>query len=111
MSFQGTLSNADVFKKIVFAVGDLVENGNLECTADGISLQAMDGGHVSLVSLFLSSHSFDNFACSNDISLGINFTALSKVLKCSKPKDALTFEAAQNTYVSNLSSHSIFTDH
>jgi len=56
--FECTLEQGDILKKVIGAVGDLVENANFDCTEEGIALQAMDSSHVSLVSLFLGSEGF-----------------------------------------------------
>merc|ERR1712194_929939 len=48
----------------------------------GISLQAMDSSHVSLVGLLLRADGFDHFRCDRNISLGINLGSMGKVLKC-----------------------------
>ncbi|ETO20401.1 hypothetical protein RFI_16813 [Reticulomyxa filosa] len=89
MAFEATLGQGEIFKKIIFAIVDLVQDGNFECDSDGIRLQAMDTSHVSLVSLFLNKDSFDNYKCETPITLGINFQSLTKVLKCSKMDDSL----------------------
>ena len=88
--FEATFEEGDVFKKLIAAIGDLVKDANLDCSEEGIRLQAMDSSHVSLVNLFLSTQSFAAFECDHNHTLGINFAALNKLLKCSKPKDSIT---------------------
>ena len=88
--FEATLEQGDVFKKIIGAIGDLVQDANFECDAEGMRLQAMDSSHVSLVSLWLAKDAFSNFQCDKPCSLGINFASLAKVLKLSKANDSLT---------------------
>ena len=56
----------------VDSIKDLVTDTNLECSATGIMLQAMDSSHVALVSLTLKSDGFDMFRCDRNISLGLN---------------------------------------
>lgn len=70
--FEARIQEGATLKKVVEAIKDLVENGNLECSDKGITLQAMDSSHVSLVALQLKSEGFDNYRCDRNISLGLN---------------------------------------
>ena len=56
----------------VDSIKELVTDTNLECSATGIMLQAMDSSHVALVSLSLKTEGFDMFRCDRNISLGLN---------------------------------------
>ena len=68
-----------MFKKIVESIKDLVQDTNLECATAGITLQAMDSSHVSLVSLLLNSEGFDYYRCDRNISLGLNLVNVAKI--------------------------------
>jgi proliferating cell nuclear antigen len=48
------LTEGHILKKIVEAIKDLVTDVNIDVSASGLSLQAMDTSHVALVSLNLS---------------------------------------------------------
>ncbi|MCP4990404.1 MAG: proliferating cell nuclear antigen (pcna) [Colwellia sp.] len=87
---EARVHSPDIFKKLIRAVGDLIENVNFDCCDEGIRLQAMDSSHVSLVNVFLSTESFSYFKCETNHTLGINLDSLNKVLKCSKPRDSIT---------------------
>jgi len=77
----------------VDAIKDLVNESNLECTSDGISLQAMDTSHVALVSLLLKHDSFEHYRCDKSIQLGINLSNLSKILKSAENEDTIFLKA------------------
>jgi hypothetical protein len=47
--FEARLEQGVLLKKVVDAVKDLVTDVNLECSATGFGMQAMDSSHVSLV--------------------------------------------------------------
>ncbi len=49
------------------------------CRSAGVSLQAMDTSHVSLVSLLLRAEGFEPYRCDRNISLGINMNRLVRV--------------------------------
>lgn len=87
------LPQADVFKKVIDAIKELVQEATIDCSDTGLSLQAMDSAHVSLVSLLLRSDGFETFRCDRNMSLGLNITSASKILKCAGGSDSITLKA------------------
>ena len=94
--FEAKLAKAGILKKIMDAIKDLVNESNFECSAEGISLQAMDNSHVALVSLLLKSDGFEHYRCDKTLSLGINLANLSKIMKSAESDDTLTLRADDN---------------
>jgi len=94
--FEVCLEPASLFKKILDAIKDLVTDANLDCSNSGITLQAMDSSHVSLVAMLLKKDGFKHYRCDRNISLGINLVSLAKVLKCAGNDDKLTIRAQDN---------------
>lgn len=72
---------------------DLVTDANFDCSPSGFSLQAMDSSHVSLVALLLEAEGFEHYRCDRPISMGMNLTNVSKMLKCSGNDDIVTIKA------------------
>ncbi|KZF25908.1 proliferating cell nuclear antigen [Xylona heveae TC161] len=95
-------SKANLLKKVVDAIKDLVQDCNFDCNDSGIALQAMDNSHVALVSMMLKAESFSPFRCDRNIALGINLTSLTKVLRCAQNEDILTLKAEDAPDVVNL---------
>lgn len=62
----------------------------------GMSLQAMDGSHVALVSLNLSMEGFEHYRADTNMVLGINVNLLAKVMKLADPSDSITLSADDN---------------
>merc|ERR1712127_198224 len=50
---EARITQGSLLKKLVEAVKDLVTEANFDCDASGISLQAMDSSHVSLIAMQL----------------------------------------------------------
>jgi len=100
--FECTLASGELFKKIVSALSELVEQGNFQVDGNMISFQGMDSSHVSLVSMQLTESGFENYRCDSDQCLGIQFSALSKILKCMTPKDSLSIQAQSDGDVVNF---------
>lgn len=102
-----------VFKKILDAIKDLVTEASWECTTSGMTLQAMDTSHVSLVAVSLKCDGFQKFRCDRSQVLGMNLVrfvvcimfwkmqltllvdSLSKVLKCANNDDTITISASE----------------
>ena len=59
--FEAKITQGVILKKIVEAIKELVSDVNIDTTATGISLQAMDSSHVALVSLMLNQEGFELF--------------------------------------------------
>ena len=56
--FEARLLQGSLLKKILESIKDLVTEANFDCNSSGISLQAMDSSHVSLVAMVNLLHSF-----------------------------------------------------
>jgi len=90
---EALIPEGGILKKIMEAIKDLVNEANFDCTSTGISLQAMDSSHVSLVALFLRAEGFEHYRADRNISLGINLSSMAKILKCAATDDAITIKA------------------
>ena len=83
-------------KKIIDSLSSLVNEVNLEATSNGLSLQAMDSAHVSLVALSMKEEGFEEYRCDKNTTLGLNLLDLGKVLKLAKPNDVMTILANED---------------
>ena len=68
----------------------LVNEVNLEAKSNGLSRQAMDSAHVSLVSLNMKEESFEQYRWDKNTTLGLNLLDFGKVLKLAKPNEVMT---------------------
>lgn len=91
--FEARLTQGKIFKQLIESIKDLVQDANIDCSEDELSIQAMDSSHVSLVQVNLQSAGFDHFRCDRTISLGFNSTNMSKILKCAGNDDIITLKA------------------
>ncbi|KAF2459799.1 proliferating cell nuclear antigen, N-terminal domain-containing protein [Lineolata rhizophorae] len=99
---EARLEQANLLKKVVDSITNLVQDCNFDCNDSGIALQAMDNSHVALVAMMLRSDAFSPFRCDRNIALGINLTSLTKVLRCAQNEDILTLKAEDAPDVVNL---------
>jgi len=91
--FEARLEHGNLLKKILESIKDLVTEANFDCNGSGISLQAMDRSHVSLVAMLLRAEGFNPYRCDRNLSLGINLGSMAKILKCSSTDDIITIKA------------------
>lgn len=94
--FEARLIQGQQLRKILDAVKDLVNEAGWECNPNGMSLQAMDTSHVSLVAAQLKSEAFDKYRCDKPINLGMSLANLSKFLKCAGSDDIITLKASDD---------------
>merc|ERR1712167_94845 len=79
---EARIAEGALLKKLIEAMKDLVTEANFDCDASGISLQAMDSSHVSLIAMQLKADGFEHYRCDRNVSIGMNLASLSKILKC-----------------------------
>jgi proliferating cell nuclear antigen len=91
--FEARLTEGKIFRQIIDAIKDLVNDANIDCTEDEISIQCMDSSHVSLVAMSLSAQAFDQYRCDRTLTLGFNSANMSKILKMMGKDDALLLKA------------------
>lgn len=91
--FEARLLQGSILKKIIESIKDLVTDAFLDCTNTGISLKSLDCSHVCLIELFLGAEGFQYYKCDKNTSLGINLSAMAKILKCSGNDDIITLKA------------------
>eukprot|EP00178_Gracilaria_changii_P025542 TRINITY_DN78693_c0_g1_i1.p1 TRINITY_DN78693_c0_g1~~TRINITY_DN78693_c0_g1_i1.p1 ORF type:complete len:280 (+),score=56.50 TRINITY_DN78693_c0_g1_i1:277-1116(+) len=91
--FEAKLSDSTTIKRVLDAIKDLIDQANFDCSADGLSLQAMDTPHVCLTTMTLRSQAFEVYRCDRPLSMGINLSSFSKILKCAGPKDSVKIVA------------------
>ncbi|KAK2080750.1 hypothetical protein QBZ16_000604 [Prototheca wickerhamii] len=93
--FEARLVQGELLKKILEAIRELVTEANFEVSSSGLSLQAMDSSHVSLVALSLRSDGFEHFRTDRAFSMGMNLNSMSKMLRCAGRDDIITMKAEE----------------
>ena len=91
--FKCEIFQAKVKDVIIDSLSSLVNEVNLEATSNGLSRQAMDNAHASLVSFNMKEEGFEEYRCDKNTTLGLNLLDFGKVLKLIKPNDVKTIWA------------------
>ena len=91
--FEARLVQGHILKNIVDSVKDLVNDANLECSEEEISIQCMDSSHVSLVAVSLQAAAFDHYRCDRPLALGVNSGNMAKIMKMMGRDDVVVLKA------------------
>ncbi|XP_076330050.1 proliferating cell nuclear antigen-like [Tachypleus tridentatus] len=99
---EARLAQGSLQKKVLEAIKYFFNEATWDFSPIGISLQAMDNSHVSLVSVNLRSDGFNKHRYDRNISMSMNLGSMFKILKCAANIDIITVkaqdEADSNTF-------------
>ena len=102
---KATLQNVQQFHKILKIISQWTSFGMLQCHEDGMTLQALDGSHISIVKMDLSRNFFRDFSCQNPVALGIHIESLCKLLTfCSTDRPIELYYQEHSNIMSIISS-------
>lgn len=92
ISFEAKLDHANILKKVIEAIKDLLGDCTWDCTNTGMSLQSMDSSHVALVNVMMKCEGFERYKCDRNLNMGISLLSMAKVLKCAAQEDSVTIK-------------------
>jgi len=82
-------SKTPPIKYLTELLKDLLTEGNLECSAEGIKLLSIDSGRTVLIHMKLLKDSFEDYKCEQPVILGINLEHFFKIIKNMENSDTL----------------------
>ena len=88
---QATM-RAGVLKSLLECTKEFWSSANFVFSENGMQMRAMDSSHVALVSLALAPAAFPFYRCPEQATLGIQFDALSMVLRSCAADDQIKLE-------------------
>jgi len=91
--FEAKLIQGGLLIKITNALKDIISEASWDCNSVGITLQAMDNCHVSLVQLLLRADGFEKYRCDRNLAIGIPMASFSKFLAFGGKDDVITLKA------------------
>ncbi|CAG9311287.1 unnamed protein product [Blepharisma stoltei] len=87
--FEALISKAADLKRIIEALKEMINEGNVKIDSEGISLQAMDASHVALIVLNMEATNFEEFRCDHRKTLGIPIQNLWKMMRIAGADDSI----------------------
>ncbi|MCX8169399.1 MAG: proliferating cell nuclear antigen (pcna) [Candidatus Methanomethylicia archaeon] len=91
-----SLSDAKLWRNVIDAISELIDEANFIATPEGISLRAMDPSHVAMVEVNLPKEFFDYYECEDIMNIGINLDEFRKVLRRASAKEKLDIEVTSD---------------
>tara|TARA_B110000003_G_scaffold267024_1_gene294783 strand:- start:345 stop:1151 length:807 start_codon:yes stop_codon:yes gene_type:complete len=88
-SFYLWTSKTAPIKYLMELLRDLLTEGNLECSSEGIKIQAVDPSRVVLIHSKLKGEKFEEYHCPETIVLGLNMEDTFKIIKNMENTDTL----------------------
>ncbi len=80
-NFTTRVASSGVWKTIVSAVKNLVEEATFAINSDGISFRAMDPSHVGLVDIHLAPNAFEKFECEKENTFCVMVEDFEKIMR------------------------------
>jgi len=97
--FKFVVEDAKKWKNSIDAIVNLIDEGQLEVSKDGISLRAMDTSQIAMISFFMPSSAFMEYSVEGLHRVGINFDSLIKILARTRGKEQLEISQEENKLV------------
>ena len=97
--------NPSILKDTFEAIGHIIDECELTCTSEGITINALDKSHITFIQLEYKKTLFDEYEAENE-SLLIDTNELMKILKRCKNQDILTFQSDENNLIITMQSES-----
>ena len=88
--FQAKTVQGLVLKTLSESIKDIITDGNLVISKEGISLKAMDTSSTALVNFKLNATQFEEFECERKLIAGVNLASLHRMVRPVTNQDALT---------------------
>jgi len=95
--FKFAVDDAKRYKNATDAIVNLIDEGQLEVSADGLFLRAMDPSQIAMVSFSMPKSAFSDYnAPTPSAKVGLNFDNLSKILSRTRGAEKLEISREDN---------------
>ncbi|VVB66495.1 DNA polymerase sliding clamp [Candidatus Gugararchaeum adminiculabundum] len=101
--FNITVSDAHYWKDCIDAIVNLIDEGSLEISKEGISLRAMDPSQIAMVVFNIPKSAFSDYKVESTVRVGLNFENLAKILSRTRGKEKLEMSQEENKFVLHFS--------
>ena len=90
--FQEHLVQGSILQKVLGVLKDLIKEAPWDRSRSGVNLPSTDSSHVSLMQLTLPV-GFHMCHCHRNLTMDMNLTSMSKILKCAGNEDIISLRA------------------
>lgn len=96
-TFMFKIENSKIMKSIIETISSIIDETKITITKSDFTIEAMDPSRICLLRLTIKKEDFDEFECSNKVSICINLDDLDKIMKRCSNNDTLTFSYSSDT--------------
>lgn len=89
-------TKTDPLKNLSELLRDLLTEGNLECTPEGIRLMSVSSNRTVLVHMKLFGDKFEEYYCKETINLGLNMEEYFKIVKLVEKNETIRFYVSED---------------
>ena len=89
---EATFKNGHLFVQLIKIANNILDNVVLQCSADGIMLESLDGSGITFLKYFWPKGSFSSYYCPDNYGIGINLDNFNKILQFIKKGDIVTLK-------------------
>lgn len=93
------IDDAKYWRSCVDSIVNLIDEGNFEIDANGISLRAMDPSQIAMVCFSIPKTAFSKYKVAGPTRIGVNFDSMSKILSRSRGQEKLRMGVEENKLV------------
>ncbi|HDO19934.1 MAG: proliferating cell nuclear antigen (pcna) [archaeon GB-1867-097] len=93
--FKMALSSAKLWRNIIEAASELIDEATFVAKSDGLHMRSMDPSHVAMIEVTLPSTFFDEYVCDGEVKIGLNLDEFKKLLKRASASDRLEMEISE----------------
>jgi proliferating cell nuclear antigen len=83
---------ASAIKSVFEVLKDIINDVNVYFTPEGVRIVTLDTARVTLIHMTLEAENFEEYACPENVSAGLNMINVYKLLKSITAQDTLTLE-------------------
>ncbi|GBE60746.1 Proliferating cell nuclear antigen [Babesia ovata] len=85
------------FRRLFEALREICNDISIDCSDEGITMQAMDNSHISLIHLCLAPDFFQLYRCDTPCTLGLNISFMLKILAVVREKSTIYLARGDDT--------------
>ncbi|MDI9619907.1 MAG: proliferating cell nuclear antigen (pcna) [Candidatus Nezhaarchaeota archaeon] len=90
--FKATFRDAKLWNRIIDALSSLIDEGAIKVGEEGLRLRAMDPSKIAMIDFEMPREAFDEYECDSELTIGVNFDELKKIVKRGSIKEKIQLE-------------------
>jgi len=107
--FKAELNDPNILRTSFDAISSIVDEVQIQISAEGLRLDALDRSHITYVHLELKSELFDEYVCDEPEKINVDTEELMKVLKRAKANDRVILSTDEGNLIVQFEGEAVRT--